>query len=74
VIKGLSFWQLDSQPTLHRVPVVYARNKEDTHLKKTREIGFADTRFGGSATAVPAFKVSAKNGLFLGQMVSGHPS
>jgi hypothetical protein len=26
--------------------------------------------FGGSATAFPAFKVSAKNGLFLGQMTA----
>jgi hypothetical protein len=27
-------------------------------------IGFADNRFGGSATAFPAFKVSAQKGLF----------
>jgi hypothetical protein len=31
---------------------------------------FVDIIFGGSATAVPAFKVSAKNGLFLGQMTA----
>jgi len=30
--------------------------------------------FGGSATAFHAFKVSAKNGLFLGQMTGRHLS
>jgi hypothetical protein len=25
-IKGLSFWQHDSQPTLHGIPVVYVSN------------------------------------------------
>jgi hypothetical protein len=35
---------------------------------KDKSIGFADYFFGGSATAFSAFKVSAKNGLFLGQM------
>jgi len=31
---------------------------------------FADIRLGGSVTAFPAFKVSVKNGLFLGQMAA----
>jgi len=37
-------------------------------VDKEKSIGVADNSFGGSATAFPAFKVSAKNGLFLGQM------
>jgi hypothetical protein len=36
--------------------------------KIRKSIDFVDNHFGGSATAFPAFKVSAKNGLFLGQM------
>jgi hypothetical protein len=32
------------------------KNKEDTHRKRARQIGFADTRFGGSATALPPLK------------------
>ena len=36
----------------------------DTHRKMDSTIGIADSRFGGSATAFPAFKVSAQKGLF----------
>jgi hypothetical protein len=35
-------------------------SKESTHRKRARKIGFADTRFGGSATAFPQFKFQQK--------------
>jgi hypothetical protein len=41
--------------------------------QKKKSIGSADF-IGGSATAFSAFKVSAKNGLFLGQMTGRHLS
>jgi hypothetical protein len=33
-------------------------------LRLIKDIGFADNRLGGSATAFPACKVSAQKGLF----------
>jgi hypothetical protein len=42
-----------------------------TAIVKVQGIDFIDNRFGGFTTAFPAFKVSAKNGLFLGQRTCG---
>jgi len=36
-----------------------------TSIVREYKIGFADTLSGGSATAFPAFKVSAQKGFFL---------
>jgi hypothetical protein len=49
------------------LPIPALVNKEDTHRKRTRQIGFADTRFGGSATALPPLKFQHKKAYFRGK-------
>ncbi|WP_133471299.1 hypothetical protein [Paraglaciecola marina] len=46
----------------------YSLNNLQGRAVEITTIGFADNRTGGSVTALPAFKVSAKHGLLLGQM------
>jgi hypothetical protein len=43
------------------------QNYKDTHRKKTRKIGFADIRFGGSATAFQPLKFQHKKAYFRGK-------
>jgi len=52
------FWRIDA--VLGSVHLI-------SHRKRVRKLGFADTRFGGSANAFPPLKFQQKKAYFRGE-------